>query len=92
MEHFRPVKKNNKVCLVYIQGKLRQDSCGYCNYKLKCLKKEEISYFQANKQQTRYRLTYLELSKLEQRYGRCFEGQSTTPKFNGTLSAIKKKQ
>ena len=92
MERFQPVKTNNKVCLVYIQCKLQQDSCGYCSYKLKCLKTEEIRYFQANKQQTRYRLTYLEVWKLEQRYGWCFEGQSKTPKFNGTFSALKNKQ
>ena len=27
MEHFQPVKTNNKVCLVYLECQLRQDRC-----------------------------------------------------------------
>ena len=60
--------------------------------RLKCLKRAEITYLQADKQQTRYRLTYLEVSKLQQSYGGCFEDHTTTPKVNGTFSAVKNKQ
>ena len=65
-------KLTSKPYLMYLKIKLQQDTCGWCNYKLKCHKTAEITYLEANKQQRRYRLTYLEVSKLEQRYGWCF--------------------
>ena len=35
----------------------------WCNYRLNCSKRAEITYLEGNKQQTRYRVTYLEVSK-----------------------------
>ena len=52
----------------------------------------EITYLEEEKQETWYRLTYLELQKQEQRYGWCFQDLGTTPKVNGTFSAVKNKQ
>ena len=92
MEHFQPFKTNNKVCLVYLQSKLQQDKYSWCIYVLKYLKSKGKTHLDAKKQQKRYRLTYLVLSKLEQSYGWCFEDQRTTPKVNETFSAVKNKQ
>ena len=41
------------------------------------VKMPKIGNLKANKQQRRYPLTYLDVSKLEQGYGWCFEGQTT---------------
>ena len=49
-------------------------------------------YLEANKQQTNYRLTYFEVSKMEKRYGGCFEVQIIASKINGTFSVITNKQ
>ena len=46
-------------------------------------------YLEADKNQTRHRLTYLEVSKLEQAYGSSLQGQSTTPKVYGTFQPLK---
>ena len=56
---------------------------------LKCLKTVEITYLQAEEQQTRYCLTYLELWKKEQRYGWCFQDRRTTPKVNEHFQPLK---
>ena len=92
MEDFQSLKENNKVCLVYLQFKLQQDTRSYCNYKLKCHKGAEIRYSELNKQQTRHHLRYLEVSKLEKRCGWFLQSQRTKPKVNGTFSAVKNKQ
>ena len=55
--------------LRYLKAKLQQDSFRWCSYTLKCHKTAGITYLQANKQQTRYRLAYLDVSKLEQGFG-----------------------
>ena len=57
MEHFKPLKTNNKVCLVYLQSKLQQERYTWCIYLLKCLKSKEKTHLEANEQQTRCRLT-----------------------------------
>ena len=44
------------------------------------------------KQTTRYRLTYLEISKIEKRYAWRFEVQTIPSKINGTLYSQVKKQ
>ena len=75
-----------------LEAKLQQDRRRWWSYKLNSSITTEITSLQANKQETRYRLKDLEVSKLEQSYGWCFEGQSTTPKVNGTFSAVKKKK
>ena len=92
MKRFQWLKKTNKMCLVYLECELQEDRCGKCSYKLKCKKRAEITYLQGKKQQRRHRLTYLQVSMLEQRYGSWFEGQSTTPKVYGAFSAVKNKQ
>ena len=51
---------------MYLKVKLQQDTPRQFKYKLKCHKTEEITYLEANKQQIRYRLSYLEVSNLEQ--------------------------
>ena len=75
-----------------LEVKLQQCKCCWCNYKLNCHKTAETTYLEANKQQTRYCQTYLEVLKLEQRHGWCFEGQTTARKANGTFLAVKNKQ
>ena len=44
-------------------------------------KTAEITYLEANKEQTRQCLTYLELSKLDQRYGWCFWSPNDSLKY-----------
>ena len=73
MEHFQQLKTNNKVCLVYSQYKLQQDRYSWCIYLLKYLKSKEKTHLEASKQQTRSRLTYLDVWKMEKWYGLCFE-------------------
>ena len=77
---------------MYLKVKLQQDRCRWCNYKLKCHKTAEITYLEANKQQAVYHLTYLEVSKLEQKYGWCVEAQTTAWNLNGTFLAVISKQ
>ena len=47
----------------------------------------EITYLKAKKQQTRYLVTYLTISKKEKSYDWYFEGQRTTSKVNATFLA-----
>ena len=49
-------------------------------------------YLEANKQQTKYRLTYFEVSKMENWYGCCFEVQIIASKINGTFLVLTNKQ
>ena len=64
--------------------------CEWCFSRLKCnkigaadaiisetSKSSRNNVLESNKQQTRSRLTYLEVSKWEKRYDWCFEGQRT---------------
>ena len=44
--------------------------------RIKVQKIAELTYLEANKQQTKYRLTYLESWKLQRTYDWCFQGQS----------------
>ena len=66
MERFQRFETKNKVILVYLQSKLQQD-----RYKLMYLlvKIPEIeiekTHLEANKQQTMYGLTYLDVWKME---------------------------
>ena len=92
MEHFQPLKTNNKLCLVYFQSKLQEDRYSWCIYLLKCLKSKEKTHLEGNKQQTRSRLTYLDLWKIEKWYGWCFEVQIEVSKIDGTFSAVRKKE
>ena len=92
MEHFQPLKTNNKVCLVYSQSKLQQDTYSWCIYLLKCLKWKEKTHLEANKQQTRCGLTYLDVWKMEKWYGLCCEVQIIVSKIDGTFSAVKNQQ
>ena len=55
-------------------------------------KKEEIPYIEAKKQGTKYCLTYLDVSKIEEKYDWCFEGQRTAWKTNVTLLAVINKE
>ena len=81
-----------KVPLIDLNITLQQDKCRWCNYKLKCHKTVEKTYLEQNKQQRRYRLTYLDVSKLEQRYGSCFERQTTAWKLIETFLGVINKQ
>ena len=92
MEHFQPLKANNKVCLVYSQSKLQQDIYSWCIYLLKCLKSKEKTHLEASKQQTMSRLTYLDVSKMEKWYCWCFEVQIIALKIDQTFSAVKNKE
>ena len=47
---FKDYKQKNKVCLVYLEFKLRQDSYGWCIFKLKCQKTVETTYLDTSKQ------------------------------------------
>ena len=49
-------------------------------------------YLEAKKNRGRHRRTYLEILKLQQRYGWCLQGETTTPKVYGTFPAVKNKQ
>ena len=53
-----------KLRLMYLKVKLQQDRCRW--WKLKCHKTAVIRYIEGNKQQRRYRLTYLDVSNLQQ--------------------------
>ena len=80
------------LCLTYLKAKLQQDRCRWWDYKVKCHKTAKTTYLEANKQQTRYRLSYLEVSKLEKGYGWCFEMQTTAWKLIETFSEVINKQ
>ena len=41
---FSGYKERSKVCLVYLECKLQQDSYGWCIFKLKCQKTVEKTY------------------------------------------------
>ena len=56
------------------------------------LKTVQKWYLEVNKQQRIYRLTYLEVSKLEEGYGWRFENQSTAWKLNERLLGVINKQ
>ena len=45
----------------------------------------ETTYLDARKKQEQYFLTYLEVSKEEERYDWCFQDQNTASKVNVTL-------
>ena len=75
-----------------LELKLQQDTCGWRVYKLKCHKRGEVMYLEASKQQRRYRLTHLELSRLEEKYGWCFEDESTGWETDGTFLGVENKQ
>ena len=55
---------------------------------VKLEKTAEITYLDGNKQQARYRLTYLKILNKEERYYCCFEGQRTGGKVNVTFLAV----
>ena len=69
MEHFHPLKINNKVCLSYLERKLQQDRYGVCIWKSKYLKSKENVFRGKQTTNTRYRPAYSELSKMEKWYG-----------------------
>ena len=52
---FSGSKQRNKVCLVYLECKLQQDTYGWCIFKLKRQKKVETTYLETEKQETTYR-------------------------------------
>ena len=52
---FGGYKQRNNVCFVYLYYKLQQDSYGWCIFKLKCQKTVERTYLETTKQQRRYR-------------------------------------
>ena len=81
-----------KLHLMYFKAKVQQGRCRWCNYKLECHKTVEKPYLEANKQQRRYRLTYLDVLKLEEEYGWCFEGQSTAWKLIEAFLGVINKQ
>ena len=89
MEHFQPLKRNNNVCLVYLQSKLKQNRYSWYIHLLKCLKSKEKTHLEARKQQTRSCLTYLDVWKMEKWYGWCFEVQIAGSKIDGTFSAVR---
>ena len=91
-ETFSAVKTNNKVCLVYSQSKLQQDIYSWCIYLLKCLKSKEKTHLEARKQQTRFRLKYLDVWRMEKWYGWCFEVQIVASKIDGTFSEVRNKE
>ena len=51
---FSDYEQSNKVCLVYLECKLQQDSYSWCTFKLKCQKTVERTYLEIRKQQARY--------------------------------------
>ena len=51
---FNGYEQSNKVCLVYLECKLQQDSYSWCIFKLKCQKTVERTYLEIRKQQARY--------------------------------------
>ena len=50
--------------------------------RVKKQKTAELKYLEANKQQTQYRLTYLESSRLQKRHDWRFQGQRNAWKVN----------
>ena len=52
---------------------------------VKLLEIAEITYLGSRKKQEKYFLTYLEVSKEEERYDWCFQDQNTASKVNVTL-------
>ena len=46
---FSGYKQRNKLCLVYLECKLQQDSYGWCIFKLKCKKTVEKTYIETSK-------------------------------------------
>ena len=55
---FSCYKQRNKLCLVYLDFKLQQDSYGWCIFKLKYQEKEERTYLETSKQKRRWRLCF----------------------------------
>ena len=92
MEHFQPLKTNNKVCIVYLQSKLQQDRYSWCTYLFKCLKSKGKTHLERNTEQTRSRLTYLDVWKMKKWYGWCFELQIIASKIDWTFSAVRNKE
>ena len=89
MEHFQPLKTNNKVVLVYLKSKLQQDTYSWCIYLLKYLKWKEKTHLETNKQQTRCRVTDLDVSNVEKWHGLCYEVEIIASKIDGTFSPLK---
>ena len=58
---------------------------------VKLQKTEQIAYLEERKEQTRYRLTYLDVSKSKKSYDWYLEGQMTAWKESVTFLAVKKK-
>ena len=52
---FSDYKQRNKVCLVYLECKLRQDSYEWCIFKIKCQKTVKRTYLETSKQEKTYR-------------------------------------
>ena len=64
---FSGYKEINNQCLGYLENKLEQDSHGWCIWNLNLQKSIERTYLETSKQERRYRLTHLEISKKEER-------------------------
>ena len=80
------------MCSVYLQSTLQPDRYSWIIYLLKCLKSKEKAQLEASKQQTRSRLTYLDVSKMQKWYSWCFEVQIIASKIDGTFAAVKNEQ
>ena len=55
-------------------------------------KTAQLTYLEANKQQTKYRVTYPEPWKLQKRSDWCFQGQRNAWKVNGRFLGIINKE
>ena len=77
---------------MYGKGKLQQDGCRWCKYKLKCHKTAVIRYLETNKQQRGYGVIYLDFWYLEKEYGWCFEDQTTVWKLIETFLEVINKE
>ena len=49
--------------MMFLEVKLDQDRCRWCNYNLDLKKQQKIKSLEEKKQQRRYCLIYLEISK-----------------------------
>ena len=70
-------KQRNKVCLVYLECKLKQDRYRWSTFKLKCQKTVER--------------TYLETSKLQRRHRWCFQTLKFLRKGNNSIIGLSQK-
>ena len=77
--------------MMFLRVKMQQIRCCRSNYKGKG-KTAEISYLEAKKEQTKYDLIYLEVSKKEERHDSCFEGQRTARNLNLMFLAVINKE